>query len=92
MIDQGTILKIDAGVVRSAFLDKQGLFAKEERTLYRVNVEYSDGSTGTLSASDFNALSVTRQDKIRNAGTGVTIEGVEPGQSWWDRFSGCFRR
>lgn len=88
MIDQGTIMKIDAGVARSAFLDRHGFFAKASETLHHVNVEYSDGSLQTLSAADFDSLSAARQEKIRNAGTGVTIEGVEPGKSWWDRFCG----
>ena len=91
MIDQGTLLKIDAGVARSAFLDKRGFFAKASEQLHHVNVEYSDGSLQTLSAADFDSLSAKRQDKIRNAGSGVTIDGVEPGQSWWDRFTGCFK-
>jgi hypothetical protein len=91
MIDQGTIAKIDAGVTRSAFLDRHGFFAKECDTLHHVNVQFSDGSLLTISAVDFDSLSVKRQDKIREAGAGVTIAGVEPGQSWWDRFTGCFR-
>ena len=91
MIDQGTIAKIDAGVTRSAFLDRHGLFAKEECTLYRVNVEYSDGTAGAMTAAEFNSLNERRKDKIRNAGTGITVEGVEPGTSWWDRFTSCFK-
>ena len=91
MIDQGTILKIDAGVARSAFLDKHGMFAKESDTLHHVNIEYSDGTFQSLSLADFDSLSAARQEKIRNAGSGVTIQGVEPGTSWWDRFTSCFK-
>lgn len=86
MIDQGTILKIDAGVTRSAFLDKHGFFAKEEDCLHHVNVEFSDGSMLTLSRVDFDSLTARRQDKIREAGVSVTVKGHEPGTSWWDRF------
>ena len=91
MIDQGTLMKIDAGVTRAAFLDRHGLFAKEEDQLSRVNVEYSDGSAQSFTAAEFEQLNSTRQDKIRNAGVGVVVEGVEPGVSWWDRFRGCFK-
>lgn len=55
-------------VALSAFIDRNGLFAKEPEQLHHVNIQFEDGDTVTLTADEFNSLSVENQDAIRNAG------------------------
>jgi hypothetical protein len=66
------------GLIASAFLDRNGQYAKREEDLVTVRLFYtggadSPGSTKDLTPEQFGALSEEDQQRIRDAGTSVKV-------------------
>lgn len=66
------------GLIASAFLDRNGQYAKREEDLVTVRLFYtgggdSPGPVEDLTAEQFATLSEEDQQTIRNAGTSVKV-------------------
>lgn len=60
-------------VASAVFLDRHGFWAKEECAVDVVRLTFEDASTTDLTLAEFQSLSQTDQEAIRNADASVRV-------------------